>query len=352
MQEKISYQFRKELNPEEYEQAITLYQSLDEVSIQQHPDWALKVLSHGLSNHCFFLAKDTEKDTILAFASVAERFGKEAIIQFGPIASDKNTLVKSIHAICQHYKSQGFFYLGVQLGMTVSNDTAFIQYHVFKESPFNIKIDPYNWSSATISLNKEPNELLKSFSSNHKRAIKKAGKNGLYIDTLHTEEEIVDFSKLYVEMYKSRGLPVDEASETKTFLNIQNHLFSKGNGHFLGVKKEGGELIGGICVVYQGNSAFYYKGFAKASERKLPILHFAFFEAFLQAKDKGLTSFDLGGFNHLVAEDSQVGRINQFKKGFYGTYIFYPPIMHFKLNKIGYALYNFARNLRRKFLNS
>ena len=46
--------------------------------------------------------------------------------------------------------------------------------------------------------------------------------------------------------------------------------------------------------------------------------------------------FDMGGFNHLVSPTDQVTLINQFKDGFTKNYIFYPPILHIKLNKIAY----------------
>ena len=113
----------------------------------------------------------------------------------------------------------------------------------------------------------------------------------------------------------SRKLPYDKKSITNLFNGINSFIHENNKG-FIEYIFEGENLVGGLIIIYQGNSARYYKGATDPERRDISILHLGLYEAMKYSKANGCTMFDLWGYNHFADENDQVYFINQFKNGF------------------------------------
>jgi lipid II:glycine glycyltransferase (peptidoglycan interpeptide bridge formation enzyme) len=229
----------------------------------------------------------------------------------------------------------------------ISQDSMYVQYNLYKRKSFVIKIDRYNKSTVVTKLNKDIELILKEFAPNHKGSIKKAIKEGLTTKILHEPEEIIEFAKNYSAMYKARKLTINEDECVKSFLEIAVFFDKYKKGYFLGVMNSTNELIGGVIIINQGTTALYSKGYSDIKHRQLPISHIGLFEAMKIAQKEDRTIFDFGGYNFLVDENDQITKVNFFKSGFSKDFLFYPHIMYFRLNIVGYYFYDMVRGLKR-----
>jgi lipid II:glycine glycyltransferase (peptidoglycan interpeptide bridge formation enzyme) len=119
-------------------------------------------------------------------------------------------------------------------------------------------------------------------------------------------------------------------------------------GKFVLVTDADGKVLGGIALVLQGKTVRYFKGAADPAIRNLPVLHLAIWESILWSKENGFSHFDLWGYNHFVDESDQVYFINRFKKGFGGTFTFYPKKMYFLFKPLQYQLLKLAKKIYQK----
>lgn len=137
-------------------------------------------------------------------------------------------------------------------------------------------------------------------------------------------------------MSQSRGLTIDGASTRDLFDKIFNFLSKENLGLLLGVFDNMGNMIGGLIVVFQGQTVRYYKGASDPERRDISVLHLAIYEAIQISKKLEYKYFDLWGYNHLVNDTSQIYFINKFKKGFSDDYLFYPKMLHLSLKPFGF----------------
>jgi hypothetical protein len=334
----VDVTFRNQLPNEELEEVEKYFLSLSFNTIEQHPRWKDAI---GVNEKfTYVLARDKG---LKAFAIVAERdyrILKTARISFGPLFSDPDSLIETIIAIQKHYKASGFSYLAIQLAMPTGPAADYVEYKVNREFPVEYVFDRYNWSSLTIDLTVPADDIFRRFSKGHKSAIKKAVTDGTVTRKLTSSSEVDQFAKVFVKMQEVRNLSGSGLDETELQFNHIHDFLTKGNlGFFLGVYDKSDVMAGGIIVIYQGDTARYYKGASDPTRKDIAVLHLAIFEALKISADAGRKVFDLWGYNHMVDEQDQVFFINRFKKGFSDTFLFYPKMMHISLSRGGYALY-------------
>jgi lipid II:glycine glycyltransferase (peptidoglycan interpeptide bridge formation enzyme) len=106
------------------------------------------------------------------------------------------------------------------------------------------------------------------------------------------------------------------------------------------------ELLGGLIIIFQGDTAFYYKGYIDHDKRSMPINHLAFYTAMIYSRDKNMKWFDLGGYA-TGTMDKQLLNINKFKDGFKGELVEFSKTQMIGLNilsKPAYALMSIKFN--------
>lgn len=323
-----------------------LYFSLPLVHIEQFPRWNIISQENIPVSYCLA----SEGDIVQGYVMVYEFQKIEARILFGPVVMSEEACIEIILEVIRYYKAKGVFCLQVLLGMGVGTNATHLQYSLYKKHKFKLFINRFNKATLILKLDdKTDDELLKHFSENHRRAIKKAQKNNLVCRKISTISELTQFAEGYTEMFSRRGIKLSVEQSIKSFASIFEWLKTEDLGFFMGVfEKE--NMIGGILILFRGDRAEYYRGFTLPDERKIPIGHLSFYEAMKLIKEAKISYFDFGGYNILVSEDDQVYQINKFKKGFHGEYFFYPPILYFDLKPFGTIISRGLKKIKRGIL--
>lgn len=337
--------FKSELDTAELEKIQRFCNSVDYFSIEQSIGW-LQIFYKPKIRY-FYQYDDTG---IKCFCQIEEKF-KSAHIFYGPVCCDRDIMTSSLIEIIQYYKKRGYYYLGVQLYYKSGYDTDFIEYSLNKK--YNIKyiFDSENThTSYEISLDKSVEEIWCGFREDHRKSIRKALKSGVVVDTLKTSEELDAFTAINTKMCKARDIPDDELPGS-IIKKIFDYLTTNNKGQFLIVKDVEGIMVGGIIIIYQGNTIRMYKGASDPERRDLPIAHLLVYEIVQRAKEKSFKYIDLWGYNHFVDKDHQVYNINKFKKGFGGYCTFFAKKMNINLFPNGHNIFrslSFIKYLFRK----
>ena len=320
----INSNFTYVLSQENKNELNIFFDLHDHISIDQNIEWAEITV---FKKKCYFTLH--ENNELIGYCIIHERM-KFAFISFGPISLKRSMIPIMIEMIFKYYKKLNFGQLVIQPGWTLNHNSSILN-EISKKKPFQID-KKNNWCTINIKLNNSDEEILSQFSTNHKRSIKKAVKFKLSTKRINSMEDVIKLSVVYKLMCDSRKIISPLPNPKKSFVNIFDFLQSNNKGFILGVYNQNDELLGGIIIIYQGNTAFYYFGASSPKFKKLPILHTAFFEAIKISKINGLSIFDFGGYSK-KGEKQMIG-INRFKDGFKGDLIEYPQILIFKTNYI------------------
>lgn len=340
--------FTYQLSKEERELYNRFYYSLNQVSVEQHPFWP--EVEKADVRYCYFMAK--KKNDYCCAAIITENRSNLfsiASLRFGPLFREVDDLIESVRAIYSHYSAKGFTACTIQLAIPTGPNADYIEYQLNKVLRTNSNFGVENWSSLVIDLEKSEEELFKGLSKGHKSDIKKSLKSNISVNELSDTSEFGFFCRIFEKMNQKRGL-VSEGGDLCTFLESAARFFkTEEMGTTLIVKESSGKVVGGIMLVFQGQTVRYFKGASDPDYRHLPILHLAIWEGIKRSKLQGFKRFDLWGFNHFADPDSQVFYINRFKKGFGGDYSFYPKKMNFIYKPWRYKLYNALKKLKARF---
>ena len=343
----MNFFIKENLDLSEYNSIVDFLNSLSFYCIEQHPDWNSKI--DGYPQTFFFCTDDSKNVTCFANIILSNGPFKVAKINFGPAFSDFEVLKNGLQFLYNYFSSHNFIFFSIQLGINTSDQTELLEYKINKY--FKVKSDfkPENlWSSISVDLTRPENEILKSFSEQHRRSIKRASlKFGLKTILQKDQDNLKAFIDLYDKMLSFRKLSKNGDNSTNLFNKI-NSFINENNKGFIEYIFDGDTLVGGVIIIYQGNSARYYKGATDPERRDIPILHFGLFEAMKFFKANGFLNFDLWGYNHLADEKDQIFYINRFKKGFSGNFTFYPKRMNFTLSPVNYAAFTFLKYCKNK----
>lgn len=329
----MEFIIKKNIECDELEEINTFLDSSKLCTIEQYPQWA-KIIDNK-DNLIYLICRIDDK--IVLFCSIREIrniFIKYAQISFGPVFENITILLESIEYLVHYLKNKGFALLKMQLALETGAVADLIEYKLNQRFKIKYYFDKYNWSSIRVPLSgRTENEIFKEFTKGHKSAIKKAIKCHVQTAELSNIEDLEEFCKIYHKMNVKRGIPSDIIDLKKKIIAMNNFLKDKRKGFILGVRDSTNQIIGGVIIVFQGNSARYYKGAADPEIRDLPVLHIAIWNSVKECKKLGYSYFDLWGYNHFVNKEDQIYGINRFKKGFGGEFLFYPKIINIELSK-------------------
>lgn len=205
-----------------------------------------------------------------------------------------------------------------------------------------------NWSTLILDISPEKDILIKSFSENHRRSIKKAKNENLMIEEVNDIKNMVGFAEGLCKMYAARKIPHDLKIENKRLKNLFEFAVDKKNGFILEVRKQT-RLLGGIVLIRHNKSIFYLLGFSDPDFKNIPVNHLLFLESFERAKSLGCIYFDFGGYGRSGQADAQVLNINRFKDGFKGKRIDHPDTLLIAKNSLYKFIYtNYIKIIKGK----
>ncbi len=343
----MNHHFTYTLTGGEKEKLTAFYQRLAFKTIEQHPDWA--GVEGYTGKRCYYwLEKD---DNIVAAAVIREQYKwvvKNASVPFGPLFSDILYLPLAIDAIFAHCRQEGFTSVTIQPAMPTGTEADWMEYQVAGQWPVQYRFDRENWSSIRVDLSADLDTLLRNFSKGHKSDVKKAQKLQLQAVTATGDAARKTFIDIYLRMLDARGLGKNRITEMAMLQRAIDWIEVQQMGRLILVVNLEGQTLGGIIVLYQGDTVRYFKGAADPDVKGVPVLHPAMWEAMQQSKAAGFAWFDFWGYNHMVSEGDQVYNINKFKKGFGGSFVFYPKKMYLVFQPLKYYLFKLALGIKQK----
>ncbi len=319
------------------------YKCLDLRCVEQ-----LYYFNLNLNNIINFIKKDKDSNNILCYALIKERkilFFKYASIEYGPLFQDIIVLEEAINDIYQYYYKKKYSYITIQLGVYTSIDTELLEYKLNSRYKLNNKFDKYNTkSSIVIKLESDLETIVKNFSKGHKSAIKKAVKDGLIIKVATDYSAFCQYINVERAMLDNRGLAIKQDHN-----NLWKFIQKSNEGFVLNAYL-GDKCVGGGIFLDQGNVLRYYRGASHPDYRNYAISHLVIYHAIKLAKESQYNYLDLWGYNHFAKEGDQIYYINRFKKGFGGSYVFFPRRFNFPLRLASSPIYFISQKILKKVL--
>lgn len=330
------------LSEEEKKDAWRFLQKFYYIPYQQFPEHSF--IERLRSS--YFIARVDEK--MVGWLQVIEKKNILASIVFGPIGDSNEIVIRLLQEALKYYREKLFLIVRWMPYDYDETDYEKIRGPVEKNFRLLKGAQLIHWASKRISLNEPEEMMLKKFSENHRRNIKKGASFSIECRIISDKKVVDEFCNGYVKMYRHRNLPVDPVSVKTSFKNLHDFFTSSGKGFFIGAFKDD-ILLGGLIIIYQGKTAFYYKGYINHEQRQIPINHVAFYRAILHSKQNHMDWFDFGGYAFDTG-DEQLININRFKDGFKGELIQFPQSRMYGLNPLSKAAYSLF-SLTNKILN-
>lgn len=347
--------FLKELSEEEKKLINILLEQFINVDIEERPEYIAitETETQFLSRITKFIEKTSaifilgfsDEEKLLAYTVVQEQiiygFYKRAYIRHGPYSIEPEIRSDFINEIYNYYKKRKFSLLEIRPVESIGDDSQHCDVLINKKLKVKYKYGPFdNYSTLLIDIpGKTFPEIESKFSTYHKKSIKKAKKEGLHTVFAKTIEEIEAFADVFHLMNLKRGIGKDRRFYINQFSGFFHLLNNNKLGHFLLVKNELDEILGGIMIVNHGKGLKCKRGASHPSHRNKPILHLAIADSLNYAIESKALFLDFGGYNLIVNKEHQIYNINQFKKGFGGYNHFYAKTMFFNLAPIRIFFY-------------
>lgn len=295
----------------------------------QDPEW-IRLDPHPKK----LLVVSEESGHLLAYATVETKRPRTLQLAFGPVTVYQDDLPQIIAGMAHWLKEKGWWRFSVQLPVPAHDGGGEIVDSISKLAAFRQSARLFNWKSWWLTLDLEPEQLLKAFSHHHQKSVKQGLKQPIRYTPVTTEEQAQRIAALYIEMYHHRKLPVNEKDARKLFSAIGQYIQQQQKGIMLEAVLDG-RTVGGIVIIFQGSTAYYYLGVTTVSyKRSIPILYAAFYHAMALCRDAGVTTLDFGGIAIDSREGESLHNINRFKMGFGGTAVEYPGQIIFDLNPL------------------
>ncbi len=286
---------------------LPFQQKLGHFSVHQSPGLA-PILAEGAELAAYEFTGAAGE--MLGFAVVKFRQRILADVSFGPVVMDPSLFVDCIALLKPALRRKGRLILRV--------------YPPQGAPPYSGFPGKFNWATSVVDLDRSEDEVLKSFSPNHRQSIRKAAAAGVRVQRLR-QEDVPPYVDGHVSMFARRGIPRSR-EESLRLVDDLHRLSSVDETSVFLLSAHAGEsdgLIGGGIFLRNGDTCTYYQGYADRTEPPLPVLHLVLWEAMRRARAAGCRRFDLSGYS-LDEDDVQLKAVNDFKRWFRGEIIRYP----------------------------
>ncbi len=293
------------------------------------------------------LSKGSRKNPQIfaAYAGVVEhaKRGRHLAVAGGPILdwNDK----KLVDMIFDDMRAQGekyncvFIRVRPQLELS-DRSLRLFKNHGLKKAPMYLSVE----FAGVLDLSKNEDEILVGMRQRLRRALRKAAKNDIIVETSTDPKDIHTFYEIQLQTARRH----DFVSFSEDFLTKQFAAFAPNGEAVLYTAKYQGEILAQNFMIFYGNEASYHYGVSSELGTKLsgaPLLHM---QAMRDARERGIKRYNFWG---IVDEDDTKHRffgVSQFKRGFGVTELKYLPAHDLILNPLAYQKTKIIETARRK----
>lgn len=280
-----------------------------------------------------------------AYEGVVERArrGTHLSIAGGPIVDWRNTDV--VELLCDDMRQQGqehgcvFVRVRPQLERSQESMELFERLD-FRRAPMYLSVE----HAGILDLSKSEEELLKGMRQRLRRALRKAEKNNISVETSTNPEDIKEFYQIQLQTAGRHQF----IAFSEDFLKKQFAAFAEADQAVLYTARYEGEVLAQNFMIFYGNEASYHYGVSTELGTRLsgaPLLHM---QAMRDARKRGIKRYNFWG---IVDEEDTSHRfygVSVFKRGFGVDELKYVPAHDLILKPAQYALTKLIESSRRK----
>lgn len=210
----------------------------------------------------------------------------------------------------------------------------------FKKAPYYLSVE----HAGILDLEKSEEELLKSMRQRLRRALRKAEKNNITVETSTNPADIAEFYAIQLQTARRH----DFTSFSEDFLTKQFAAFASDDSAVLYTAKYEGKILAQNFMIFYGNEASYHYGVSTELGTKLsgaPLLHM---QAMRDARERGIKRYSFWGIVDEADTKHRFYGVSVFKRGFGVDELKYVPAHDLILRPTKYALDWIVETIRRK----
>lgn len=198
----------------------------------------------------------------------------------------------------------------------------------FRKAPYYLSVE----HAGVLDLEKSEEELLKGMRQRLRRALRKADKNDITVETSTDPADITEFYQIQLQTAKRH----DFTYFGEDFLKKQFEAFAADDSAVLYTARYQGEVLAQNFMIFYGNEASYHYGVSTELGTRLsgaPLLHM---QAMRDARERGIKRYNFWG---IVDENDTKHRfygVSVFKRGFGVTDLRYTPAHDLVIRKLPY----------------
>lgn len=280
-----------------------------------------------------------------AYEGVVEdaRRGRHMAVAGGPIVDWQNQ--PAVDEIFRDIKAQaeelGCVFVRVRPQLEKSADSLELFAKLgLKPAPYYLSVE----HAGVLDLEKPEEEILKGMRQRLRRALRKAEKNNITVETSTDPADIAEFYQIQLQTAKRH----DFTHFSEDFLTKQFEAFATDNSAVLYTARYNGEVLAQNFMIFYGNEASYHYGVSTELGTKLsgaPLLHM---QAMRDARERGVKRYSFWG---IVGENDTKHRfygVSVFKRGFGVDELQYLPAHDLVLRPAKYWISWLVESLRRR----
>ncbi len=210
----------------------------------------------------------------------------------------------------------------------------------FRRAPYYLSVE----HAGILDLNRSEEELLEGMRQRLRRALRKAAKNSITVETSTNPDDIAEFYQIQLQTARRH----DFTHFSEDFLRKQFAAFAETGNAVLYTARYEGEILAQNFMLFYGNEASYHYGVSTELGTKLsgaPLLHM---QAMRDARERGIGRYNFWG---IVGENEKNHRfygVSVFKRGFGVEELKYVPAHDMVLRPLPYIATWMIETLRRK----
>lgn len=271
------------------------------------------------------------------------RRGRHLAIAGGPIVDWENR--KVVQALVDDMRLEGkkhkcaFVRVRPQLEKSEESLRLFAELG-FKKAPMYLSVE----LAGVLDLEKSEEELLKGMRQRLRRALRKAEKNDIQVETSTDPVRMKEFYDIQLQTAGRHQF----VAFSEDFLEKQFAAFAADNSAVLYTARHNGEILAQNFMIFYGNEASYHYGVSTELGTRLsgaPLLHM---QAMRDARERGIKRYSFWG---IVDEEDTQHRfygVSVFKRGFGVDELRYVPAHDLVLDKFAYMKTWVIETVRRK----